>query len=232
MHTRHFSKSEAIRTGWNILKANFGFVITVGLTAIIINLLPTLVQKQLAGSRPFLSFIVAFSSIVLQTVTSIGIATISLKLVDTGNADFSDLVEGIGLFFRAIVASIAYALIVIVGCVLLIVPGVIWALKYQFYLYAIVDRDMGALEALSFSGSITRGSKANLFLFWIVLAGFNLLGLCALGIGLFVTIPVSGLATARVYRKLAAVRETGHGSATMDTKPATADPAISDGAGI
>ena len=52
------------------------------------------------------------------------------------------------------------------------------------------------------SGVLTEGVMWNLVLFWLMLAGINILGMLALGIGLIVTIPLSWLATAYVYRRL------------------------------
>ena len=42
----------------------------------------------------------------------------------------------------------------------------------------------------------------DLLVLFIALLGLNILGLCCLGVGLLVTVPISGLAMAYVYREL------------------------------
>src|SRR5690606_24140896 len=94
-------------------------------------------------------------------------------------------------------------LMVGVGLVLLIVPGVILAVVYAFYGFVIVDRGEPVLAALQRSAELTRGHRGELFLFGVVLLGLNLLGALAFGIGLLITSPVSLIAAGYVYRRLA-----------------------------
>ena len=49
---------------------------------------------------------------------------------------------------------------------------------------------------------ITEGAKGNLFVFGIALFVVNVLGMLALGLGLFVTIPMAMIAKAFIYRRL------------------------------
>ena len=58
------------------------------------------------------------------------------------------------------------------------------------------------VSALKRSSAITRGVKWDLFIFGIMFFGLNILGVLCLLVGLFVSIPVSALAVAFVYRKL------------------------------
>ena len=85
---------------------------------------------------------------------------------------------------------------------MLIVPGVIWAIKYQFFAYLIVDKKMGPWEAIQKSGEMTAGNKGNLFLLGLILALINIAGAICLLVGLFATIPTTMLAIVYVYRKL------------------------------
>jgi uncharacterized membrane protein len=86
--------------------------------------------------------------------------------------------------------------------ILLIIPAIIWGIKFRFFSYFIIDKGAGPIEALKRSSSITMGAKWDLFLFGLLLIGINILGFLALVIGLFATIPTSMVAIAFVYRKL------------------------------
>jgi uncharacterized membrane protein len=88
------------------------------------------------------------------------------------------------------------------GLILLIVPGIYLGLKYQFFSYLIVDKELGVLDSLKESSQITQGVKWQLFGFSLALIGINILGALAFGIGLLVTIPLTVVAHVFVYRKL------------------------------
>jgi uncharacterized membrane protein len=49
---------------------------------------------------------------------------------------------------------------------------------------------------------MTRGNTWNLFFFGILIGLINILGLLCLVVGLFITVPLSMLASAFIYRKL------------------------------
>ncbi|HYF29163.1 MAG TPA: DUF975 family protein [Candidatus Paceibacterota bacterium] len=85
---------------------------------------------------------------------------------------------------------------------LLIIPALIVSLVFGFALYLVVDRGMGPLQSLKESAQITRGHRLELFLLLLAIVGVNLLGLAALVIGLFVSVPVTVLAMVHAYRML------------------------------
>jgi uncharacterized membrane protein len=86
-----------------------------------------------------------------------------------------------------------------VGLFLLVVPGVYLALKYQFYGYLIVDKGLGAVEALRESGRITEGAKKDILIFWLTL-GCSMAVIMLL-LGVFIAIP-AGFITATISKNL------------------------------
>lgn len=133
-----------------------------------------------------------------------GIGTIALYLKahdDVASARIKDLWHP-ELFIKYLLASILMGLIVFVGFLLLIVPGIIFSLMLAFTLYLVVDRNLGPINALKESRRLTRGNRWSLALLGLALVFLNIVGLVALGIGLFVTVPVSGLAMVHAYRTL------------------------------
>ena len=166
------------------------------------------------GSRA-LAALFHLAGAIASLVVSIGAIRISLRLHDGGSASVRDLFAVDGpLFWRYLWASILYSLIVAVGLVLLIIPGVILSVRCVFYGYFVVERNARPLEALAQSAAATRGAWGTVSLFGLAIVLLNILGALLLGVGLLVTAPVSALAAAWVYRRL-----TGAGSA------ATARPA-------
>lgn len=106
-------------------------------------------------------------------------------------------------FFKYLGALILYSLIVVVGTILFIVPGIIWGIKFRFFSYFIVeDENCGIIESLERSAQITQESKWNLFLFNIILGFIGLLGFLAFFVGILLAMPVTVMATVFVYYKL------------------------------
>jgi uncharacterized membrane protein len=93
-------------------------------------------------------------------------------------------------------------LIILGGLLLLVVPGVIWAIKYQFAMTLVVDKKMGFNEALKTSGRITKGHKGWLFGLTILIGLMQLATIFTLFIGLIATVPLAYIIYIVVYRYL------------------------------
>lgn len=202
MATEKFSKGEAIRFGWETMKSNFGFFIVLFLLAFMIIVIPEIIGGMIKGRLPIISFIFGIASWILQLIIGMGLTRITINFADGKSSDFGDLFSCLHLLPRYLLGSILYGLIVIAGTILLIIPGIIWAIKFQFFSYLIVDKEMRPIESIKRSSDITEGVKWDLLLFGSLLLGLNILGFLALLVGLFVTIPTSMIALAYVYRKL------------------------------
>lgn len=219
---KRFSIDEAVRFGWETVKANLGLM--VGLTIVV---------WAVSGAGQVLHFLPVLGSVgswLLGTIMSMGVIRIVLKFADGGKGDFNDLFAGFDVFLDYLGASVLYGLIVLGGLCLLIVPGVIWAIKYGFYGYFIVDRKLGAVEALKASSALTRGAKGDLFIFGLAVLGINLLGALCLGIGVLVTQPLTTLAMGFVFRRLQSSSASGSGTPDIERRLAPPqDPLIRNG---
>ncbi len=202
MSTEKFSKGEAVRFGWTTMKSNLGFFIGLFIVVGLICFAPGIIQALVGEESPFLSTIITVPFLVLQLVITMGLIRISLRFCDGERGKFADLFSCSPLFFKFLFGSILCGLIILGGTILLIIPGIIWNIKFYFYSYFIVDEGVGPIEALKRSSAITKGVKWDLFLLGLLLGAINLLGALALLIGLFATIPTTLIAAASVYRKL------------------------------
>ena len=126
----------------------------------------------------------------------------ALRFVDGDRGELADLFAKISLIIPYFVASIVVGIITTVGFMLLIIPGIYWGLRFQFFGWVIVDKEVGPLEAMRESWEITRGSAGSLFLFALLLFAVNLVGALVVLVGLIVTVPLSLVATGYVYRTL------------------------------
>jgi uncharacterized membrane protein len=198
----NFSKKEAIKFGWEIAKKKIKFFIPILILVFgISSLLDYL--SDLAKRKSFLiSFFLTIIGVALSIIFSLGLVKISLKICDGEEPKISDLFSQYRLFFRFLFASIIRNLVTLFGFILLIIPGIIFSIRLNFFDYLIVDRNSRIIESLKKSWEITKGSTWNLFLLYILLGLINVLGFFALIVGLFWSIPTAMVAEAFVYRKL------------------------------
>ncbi len=197
---KSFSISEAVKYGFNFIKANFVTFIKLGAVLIIINIISNMVTG-LFKDNP-LSFLWTLISMVISILVQIGSIKITLELYDGKPLNFSNLYSQSNLILRYLGASILYGLMVFVGFIFFIIPGIYLAIKYQFFSYLIVDKNMGIMDSFKKSENMTQGVKMNLLLFFLALAGINILGALVFLVGLIITIPTTVMATVYVYKKL------------------------------
>lgn len=211
---KRFSMSQSIGFGWETMKANIGFFIGLLIVAFLIENIPGTLGKFVRKDFPFLSGVFYLAGWILSFVVQMGLIKVSLKFCDGVKGKLDDLLSSFDLLINFIAASILYALIIIGGFLLLIIPGIIWTVKFSLFPYFIVERRLGPIAALKASSGATMGAKMDLFLFGLLLGLINLGGVLFLIVGLFATVPTSMVAHAFVYRELSAVVPGGEASST------------------
>jgi hypothetical protein len=210
MHT--LSIGDCIRFGWETFKKRPWILIGALLLAAIISALPgvfgphpeigpdgQLIQPPLSAYGA----IVTIVSIAVSVLVGLGLTTFSLRAHDNiQGVQIADLWNP-APFWRFLGAHILSVIAIVLGFIALVVPGIILSVGLAFVPYVVVDRGLGPIEALKESWRITKGHKWQLFLLFLALVGINLLGVLALVVGIFVTVPITMLAFAHAYRTLA-----------------------------
>ena len=199
---KDFLISEAIRYGWVTMKANFWFFVGVLIIAWLVVGVPSGIASALVKQSAGLAFLFRIIGWAANIIISIGVITIALKFLNNEKPRLEDLFSFQPFFWHYLLAAILVGLIVTAGFLLLAVPGIYWAIKYQFFGYLVVDRKLKPMEALKQSAKITANVKWKLLGFGLILACINILGVMCLIIGVFATIPTTLLAFAYAYRKL------------------------------
>ncbi len=197
-----FDKIGLIKQGWGIVKKNTRLIAMLMGAFIVFNIVQSAASNYFRETA--LSIVVSLAFSALSVFLEIGLIKIVLKLVDGMKAEFAELWAYPKYFVNLLASSILFFIIVGVGFILLIVPGIYLALRLQFYSYYVVDKNAGITDSLKMSWEKTRGKVFDLFLFALLLIALNILGALALLVGLLVTIPVSFVAVTLLYRKLSA----------------------------
>ena len=199
---KQFSIEEAVKFGWQTTKTNFKFLIKIILIIMAAYILTSWVSNALEDA-PVLNVVASILFWVLHIVLDIGLVKIALKLTADQKPELADLFNHYPLFWKYLGGAILSGLIILGGLILLIVPGIYFAVKLQFVTYLIIDQGLGPIDAIKKSWEITGGNFWNLFLFGLVIVLINVLGFLALVVGLLWAIPTAAIATAFVYHKLA-----------------------------
>jgi uncharacterized membrane protein len=204
MNSTVLSNKEALRYGWGVMKSNLPLFIGLCLISMFVsgmqNALGDPSRGLYIGSRVLLGLAIQLFMLIVH----MGWLYIALRLHDGRSVEFRDLLTPLPQFLEFLLTMLLYGAIVTVGFILLIVPGVIWALRFGFAGMLVIDQKLDPLGALRRSAELTAGVKSELFVFGLLLAGLNFLGAMAFGIGLFATLPTSIMAAVYVYRKLLA----------------------------
>ncbi len=173
---------------------------------------------EYVGLSPWSNILSNLASVFL----SLGITRIGLNLISGKPVEIGQLFGEGRKFLRAIGASIIYFLGVAVGILLLIVPGIYLGLRYGQYFAAIVDRDLGVMESLNYSASITRNNKVNLVLLWLLSIAIMIGGILALCVGLLVAAPAISIMYLLAYRWMQ------YGPAAVEDQPGTRTPLLAN----
>ena len=200
--------SNLVRQSWQVVKKNYWTIFKIALLGFLVVLTPALVTALLSNlfhNSDLAVAIAGFANLAARIVLfliGMGWIYIMMKLVRGEGATFKDLFAKNKRVIQYFLASLLYGLVVFGGFVLLIIPGIIWSLKYSQMLYLVIDKDMGVMDAFRASSKMTKGSKATMMLYGFGFLGINLLGALLLGLGLFVTLPIAWLANGIIYQHL------------------------------
>lgn len=201
MPAKKFEIKEVVSFGWNAVWKNVWFWISLVLISGVISWLRDSISGNLYtdSAKTIIEVIFFF----ITAYITLGITRITLNYVDKKRTEYSDLVSSAKVYFNFLLATIIYTLIVMAGIILLVVPGVVWAVQYSMYPYLIIEKGYDPIQALRKSLEMTRGERVHIFALWLCLIGIVIVGALALVVGLVIAIPITWLAGAYVYRRLA-----------------------------
>ena len=175
--------SEIIRESKSILRGNYGKVIFPFLIVIIVNnlLSSAEIYQNLFSISEIESGVISLAITVLITFPlSVGVASYSISITND-LFDSNKLFDGFKIFVKSAVAGLIYYLVIILGFVLLIVPGIYAALTFSQVFYIISqNNDIGIKEAFKQSSTLMKGHKWQLckliirYAFYLILSVFTL----------------------------------------------------------
>jgi uncharacterized membrane protein len=127
-------------------------------------------------------FTIAYS-IFLTNPLSYGVNYTYLKAARDDQIEVKDMFEVFNCYWDTVAASLLVGLIVVVGIIFLIIPGIIFGCKLAFVPYLVVDRKMGAIDSIKESWRMTGGYAWKVFLIGLLGIPIIIAGLICLVIG-------------------------------------------------
>jgi uncharacterized membrane protein len=137
-------------------------------------------------------------SIMVLAPLEYGLPFVALKAARGEKIDVKDVLEPYKNYFNAVLANILVDIVILVGMLLFIVPGIYFAVKLAFVPLLVVDRKLDAIEAFKESWRMTGGFGGEIFLIGLLaipiyIGGFVLLGVGAIVSTLWVSTAVASM---------------------------------------
>ncbi|HRN96066.1 MAG TPA: DUF975 family protein [Candidatus Levybacteria bacterium] len=201
---KSFSVKEAFSFGWNTVLKNPVIVLytlgVYGLSFVVSQILNTIFRVDAQETN----FIISFLSTFITSFFWVGYLQVLFRLVEGKKIEINQLISrDYKLVFFYALGTYIYVIGVLLGLVLLIVPGIIVGVALSMWMYVLLThKDMHVIDAFKKSWEITKGHRMQLFLMALAALGVVLVGTLAILVGLLVAIPVIYLAFIHVYKKL------------------------------
>ena len=197
-----FSIEESLRFGWAKTRGHSAVLFPALLVIIAIQLLYSAASTVLGPSSVVgLTTMVVLA--VLGIVAGLGYARLTLLLAQGHRATLRDMMLPMHLVWHYAAASVLVVLMVVLGFIALIIPGVYLLVRFSMLRFLVLE-GKGIMGSIRHSGPITEGVKWRLLGFFLVVAVLKALGALLFLVGLLITVPITMVAYAHVYEKLKA----------------------------
>jgi uncharacterized membrane protein len=190
---------DAVSYAWKKFQQYAGPLILIVLIVVVVNLIGAVLRFTIDSF--VVGALVAVLFWIIGQIVTIGVINASLMVTRGETPEVGKVfsTEYLGPF---IIGSILYGLIVLIGLILCIIPGIIAAFMLSFYGFYILDRGLSPTDALTASFNLVKDNFGKVFLVILVAFVINFIGAILCGIGLLVTAPICWIILAYAYRKL------------------------------
>lgn len=151
----------------------------------------------------FIPYLGTLVSIAISGPLLLGLSLFILSISRDEEAYLEQLFEGFKNAGTATAAYIITGLIIMIGLVLLIIPGIIAALSLSMTFYIIADDDsIGVLDAIKKSNEMMNDHRWKLFYLYLRFFGWGIACLLTFGLGFLWLIPYIQVSVAKFYEDI------------------------------
>ena len=112
-----------------------------------------------------------------------GVAFAYLKAARGEKPEVKELTKVLENYWNIIIATILFGVIVFIGFILFIIPGIYFLCKLAFVRYLVIDEKMEALTAIQESWKMTNGHALTIFVMGLLAIPIFIAGILLFGIG-------------------------------------------------
>lgn len=198
-----FTIKSALSFGWAEFKKNPWFLVMLSVAFAAVSI----IVGGAGDKNP--SALGQILSMFVSTFATFTFTRIGLSAIEGRAFGWKDVFEVHWKTFALfLVATILTGIVYIVGLALLVVPFIIALVRLNLFGYALVGEGASPVDSLRRSWLLTKGYFWKLVGLFLASALLVLLGALALGVGVFVAMPVISLAIAHVYDRLRSAAST------------------------
>ena len=193
--------------GWKIIWVYFVELLVVSIVVMLLTGPTSFVQWKVDDFEWYLVPLVMFGivyGVFVAGPINYGSKWVFLKAVRGERIEIRDVFAVFQKnYWNAVIANIVVGVIVGMGIIMLIVPGIIFACRLAFVPYLVVDEEMDVMDALRVSWDMTRGYGWQIFLMGFLAIFVVIAGLIALFVGVFISAMWISAAFAAMYHAVA-----------------------------
>ena len=161
--------------------------------------LPGSLIGWLGGPNPVASLFVFIYTLLVLWPVGYGVSFAYLKAARGDRLEIKDIFAAFQNFWNAVLANLLVAIIIGIGLIFIIIPGIFFACKLAFTPYLVVDRQMDVIEAIRTSWRMTGGHGWKVFLIGLLGIPIFIAGLICFGIGAIISVMWISMAMASLY---------------------------------
>ena len=159
----------------------------------------------------FIPMIGWFISFLIAGPFFLGFMTYFLNLKRGKNSKIEDIFGGFKIFGAAFVLHILISVFTLLWTLLLIIPGIIAAIKYSMAYFILSDNpNISAQEAINRSKVMMEGNKKQFFYLMLSFLGWALGCVLTLGIGFLWLLPYVNMTLVNFYENLIKLKQEGN----------------------
>jgi DNA-directed RNA polymerase subunit RPC12/RpoP len=198
-----FTKNMGLAIGANIVNAIVIAVSAIPLIGLFIAIAIASENNQEPDAILLIGLIPAFLPVIAVSLFLMpGLTKIYLGISRGDSVDIGMLFSGGKYFVKASICTILFGLMVGLGMVACVIPGILLALRYWPYLYVILDEDPPGLECFNRSAELTQGNWGSVLVLGVVGFLINMAAQAICGLIQLFTQPLNSLFFSTAYVKI------------------------------
>ncbi len=174
--------------GWEIFEEYTWGFIGFSIITILFSTIVSQVPALLGSKEDWVGDIFDF---ILTPIFYAGICIVALQIAKNKPQHFTDFFRGFNKFLQIFLVNFVGTIFILTGSLFLLIPGIYLAVAYTFSVLFVIEKKLNFWSALEASRKLITKKWFSFLGFVILLCLFNLFGFLVLGIGIFLTIPLT-----------------------------------------